>query len=102
MPNSKNDDMDRIGNRNVPQGGTQNNRQGTGGPRSTSQGQGGNFNQGTSQGNETKRDREQGSNMTNLSDQNRGSELYNRDSGKATAATSRDSETRGSDRDTKE
>ena len=86
MANSKNDDMDRIGNRNVPQGGTQNNKQGTGGPGSS----------------EMKRDREQGSNMTNLSDQSRGSELYNRDSGKATAATSRDSETRESDRDPKE
>ena len=62
MPNNKNDDMDRMGNKIVPP-------------------------------------REQGSNMTNQSDQSRGSELYNRDSGKATAATSRDSETRGSDSD---
>jgi len=42
MANSKNDDMDRIGNRNTPQGST------TSG--STSQGQGGNFGSESTQG----------------------------------------------------
>ena len=46
MANTRNDDMDRSGNRNTPQGSTTD-RTGTGGPGSTSQGQGGNFNQHT-------------------------------------------------------
>ena len=46
MANTKNDDLDRIGNKNTPQGSTGNERVGTGADN-TSQGQGGNFNQQT-------------------------------------------------------